>query len=104
MATTKKNVKLRKFPKAGTIGHIVLTALAKNPDLTTEQILPTVLKKFSESKFSNSHLAWYRHQVKVGGYILPKAEAKKTRKRASKAKPKAKATPKAEKTQTPVTK
>lgn len=74
MATTKK---LRKFPKAGTIGNMVLTALAKNPDLKTEDILPAIKAKFSDSKFNPAHLAWYKHQVKNGNYILVK-DAEKT--------------------------
>ena len=68
---TQKGKKLRKFPKAGTIGFVVLNALAKNPDLKTEDILPQVLKNHPESKFNSAHLAWYKHQVKVGNYILP---------------------------------
>lgn len=73
MATTKK---LRKFPKAGTIGNMVLTALASNPNLKTEDIQKKVLVKFPDSKFNTAHLAWYKHQVKVGNYILPKDEPK----------------------------
>jgi len=65
-----KSKKTRKFPKAGTIGHIVLNALAAKPDLKTEDILPEVMAKFPESKFNTAHLAWYKHQVKVGNYDL----------------------------------
>lgn len=76
-----KAQKLRKFPKAGTIGFIVLNALAKNPDLKTQDILPQVLKEHTESRFNSAHLAWYKHQVKVGNYILPGGvKAKKSRK------------------------
>lgn len=75
---------LRKFPKAGTIGNMVLTALAGNKDLKTEDISKKILKKFPESKFNSAHLAWYKHQVRVGNYILPTGtsapKAKKTRK------------------------
>ncbi len=79
-----KTVNIRKFPKAGTIGHIVLTALAKNPDLKTEDILPAVLKASPESAFKASHLAWYKHQVRSGGYILPVDEKKKDKAKRSK--------------------
>ena len=77
MATKKTKTKttLRKFPKAGTIGHMVLTALAKNPDLKTKDILPKILKKFPESKFNEAHMAWYKHQVRRKNFILPKVEA-----------------------------
>lgn len=84
---TKKTTKttLRKFPKAGTIGHMVLMALAKNPDLKTKDILPKILKKFPESKFNEAHMAWYKHQVRRKNFILPKVEAApKKAKRASK--------------------
>lgn len=82
----KPKGKIRKFPKEGTIGHMTLTALAKNPDLKTEDILPQVLKKFPESKFNSAHLAWYKHQVKVGNYILPRGGKKVRKPKASKTK------------------
>ncbi len=63
---------LRKYPKEGTIGRVVLDALAKDPQITTEDLLPIVLKDHPESKFGKTHLSWYKHQVKKGNYILPK--------------------------------
>lgn len=80
--------KIRKYPKAGTIGRITLDALSKNPDLKTEDILPEILKKFPDSKFNPAHLAWYKHQVKVGNYLLPKASKVSKPKKAGKAKAK----------------
>ncbi len=78
--------KMRKFPKQGTIGNIVLTALAKNPAVTADDLKAGILKKFPDSKFGPSHVAWYKHQVKVGNYVLPEdtavkpAKTKKTHK------------------------
>ena len=77
MATTRK---IRKYPKRGTIGCLVLDALAKNPDLKTEDILPGVKKISPDSKFNPAHLAWYKHQVKVGNYVLPNASKAKGKK------------------------
>lgn len=67
MATTQK---IRKYPKAGTIGSIVLAVLQKdtNPDL--DGLTKTILKKFPDSKFNKAHLAWYKHQVKRGNFVL----------------------------------
>lgn len=92
--------KLRKFPKAGTIGHMVLTALAKNPDLKTDQIQKQVLKKFPESKFNAAHMAWYKNQVKNKNYILPTAAPKKAR---APRKPKAQVPEQGQETTVPVT-
>jgi len=75
MAAKEKEVKVRKFPARGTIGHLVLTELAKNPNITTEALLPKVKAIRPDSKFSASHLAWYKHQVKNGRFVMPKGEA-----------------------------
>ena len=83
MMANKQSVaarKLRKFPKAGTIGWIVLTNLSKNPEVSVEELTKLVLAKFPESKFQKTHLAWYKHQVRVGNYQLPKGVEKATKK------------------------
>ena len=87
---------LRKFPKAGTIGNMVLTALDKDPGLKCETITKVVLKKFPDSKFNTAHLAWYKHQVKVGNYILPSCVGEEKVPKAKKARK-----PRAKKTKTP---
>lgn len=63
---------LRKFPKRGTIGHLVLTTLAKQADVTSEQLGKRIKKRWPDSAWNPAHLAWYRYQVKQGNYILPK--------------------------------
>lgn len=65
---------IRKFPKRGTIGYIVLTALAKNPEVDCKTLTKAILKKFQDSAFGPSHLAWYKYQVAKGNYVLPVEE------------------------------
>ena len=77
MATTQK---IRKYPKAGTIGSIVLGILQKNSSPNLDELTKTILNKFPDSKFNKAHLAWYKHQVKNGAYNLndaPKTNKKK---------------------------
>ena len=66
--TARKGRHRRRFPKEGTIGHIVLTALAENPSVTSEELGKVILAKFPNSRWGPSHLAWYRHQLKKGNY------------------------------------
>lgn len=86
--------KVPRVPKQGTIGHIVLSRLRDKADVTTEELLPVVLAKFPESRFGKSHLAWYRHQVKMGHYGYPTKDAvaktRKTKKLKAGKKPEAK--------------
>lgn len=82
---TSKTVKsaktsLRKFPAQGTIGFVVLTELAKTPDVTCEELVAKILPAHPESKFQKTHLAWYKHQVKKNRYILPSLTTTKTKK------------------------
>ena len=62
---------LRKYPKKGTIGRLVLRELEKNPKITVEELTPKVLSKHPNSKFQQSHLSWYKYQVKKGNYLAP---------------------------------
>jgi len=59
-------------PKIGTIGHIALAMMRDNPDVTSDQIRKEVIKKFPESKWNKTHLAWYKHQIRTGKYEFPK--------------------------------
>ena len=63
--------KIVKMPKRGTIGHFVLTQLSKNADVSVEVLIKGVLKTHPDSHFNKAHLAWYKHQIKVGRYVLP---------------------------------
>jgi len=65
--------KVRRFPKAGTIGHMVLCALKTNPNVKSDELAPAILEKFPESAWNPAHLAWYRHQVRTGAYNLDEA-------------------------------
>lgn len=97
---TKKSQQIRKFPKQGTIGHIVLTSLANSPDVKLEDLTKKVLKKFPESKFNAAHLAWYKHQVKQGNYVLPIGDAEDKNALAAEKKAKRARKPKAKKQET----
>jgi hypothetical protein len=52
------------LPRPGTIGHLVLEALARNPDIAYEDLHDLVLKNHPRSKFDKSHFAWYRSQFR----------------------------------------
>lgn len=70
-AVVPQDKKIRKYPKEGTIGRVVLDHLAKNPTADTVEVDKIVRKSHPDSKFNKAHLAWYKHQIKVGNYILP---------------------------------
>ena len=66
----------RKFPKQGTIGWIVLTTMARNPKVSSDELGEAIRKNFPESKWSKAHYSWYRYQVKKGRYYLPECKGK----------------------------
>lgn len=79
-------MRIRQFPKSGSIGHLVLTTIAKTPTIDYEAITKLVKAAFPTSKWQASHWAWYKHQIKIGSYTLPTIEqkAKSKGKKASK--------------------
>jgi hypothetical protein len=93
--SAEKTVKQRKFPKQGTIGHIVLTTLAHNSEPDFEELKKKVLAKFPDSKFNPAHLSWYKHQVRIKAYPLLDAGDEGDSKGKNKKSGKAKTSPKA---------
>ena len=67
--------KIKNMPKSFTIGYLVITTLIKNPSIKNEDLIKIVKAKFIDSKFSKTHIAWYKHQLKNKLYRL--AEVKK---------------------------
>ena len=61
----------RKFPARGTIGHLVLTELFKDMDVSTEYLQKKIYKNHPDSKFNAGHLAWYKTQIRKSVYVRP---------------------------------
>lgn len=77
---TKMAMRIRQFPKTGSIGNLVLTTLAKSPTIDYEAMTKLVKTAFPNSKWQASHWAWYKHQVKIGSYTLPTTTPKTSKK------------------------
>lgn len=64
---------IKKMPKSFTIGYLVITTLLNDPDISNDDLIKKVKAKFVDSRFSKSHIAWYKHQLKNDLYIIPKS-------------------------------
>jgi len=53
-----------------TITAFVLAQLSKNPTIGTAELIQFVCSAFPWSKFSKTHVAWYKHQIRAGKYVL----------------------------------
>ena len=72
---TNAHVSMRKFPARGTIGHLVLTELHKNMDVTCAYLQKKIFKHHPDSKFNEAHLAWYKTQIRKCRYEMPAKQA-----------------------------
>lgn len=70
---------LRKFPSKGTIGFLAIHLMESGASY--EATTKKVLKTFPTSKWNKAHWAWYRHQLKVGNYVVPAVEVPKPKSR-----------------------
>jgi hypothetical protein len=70
----RQMAKVRSYPKRGTIGRYVLDRLKSKPSLKCQDLMPYIQKHWPDSRFNPAHLAWYRHQVRVGAYKYPEKQ------------------------------
>jgi len=77
MAKKKRSTKAKddgkkKKKKRKTIQSVVLKCLAKDENMSVEDIREVLVENGMEkSKFNVSHLAWYKYQVRKGNLELP---------------------------------
>ena len=71
MSKAKANL-AAKNPKEGrpTITSFVVELLGKNPTMGTDELIQKVCVNFPWSAFSKTHVAWYKHQIRAGKYVL----------------------------------
>ena len=53
-----------------TITEAVLAMFSKNPKMDSENMIAQIRKNFPWSKFSKTHVAWYKCQIRKGKYSL----------------------------------
>lgn len=62
----KKDVEL---PRP-TISTFVVGEFSRDPKIATDELIKRVRSKFPWSKFQNSHVVWYKYQIRHGRYTL----------------------------------
>ena len=67
---TQKSQESQKSQSRPTITRHVLDVLSSNPTIGTIELIDSVVHAFPWSKFSKTHVAWYKHQIRKGLYSL----------------------------------
>lgn len=86
-AATKKVTK--KKAKKPTIAGMVRGLFGDNPNMETDDMVSRVRKRFPDSAFSPTHVAYYRNKLRKAGMNIPlkrKAKKKVTKKKATRKK------------------
>ncbi len=63
--TSPKAAKKPREPRE-TIKTLVIQILTDSPEIVTDQMISKVKEKFPDSKFSTSHVAWYKNKFRKG--------------------------------------
>ncbi len=63
--------------KRRTIMNFVKEVFETDPEITTTDLIKLVVKNFPESKFSKSHVSWYRNHFRKQGMDIPKLHREK---------------------------